>query len=84
MVFIVDLQGSVWVLEPDKVPKSWLLEKDQKKKKAVYEVAPVRKDAKIRDRFLILVDSDGTHTAVPLVGCLVDAISATSMPSRKW
>ncbi|CAN1809119.1 Testis-expressed protein 2 [Linum perenne] len=77
-------KGVVWVLEPDKVPKNWLLEKDQKKKKDVYEVSPVRKDAKIRDRFLILVDSDGTHTAVPLVGCSVEAVSATSLPSKKW
>ncbi|CAN1166948.1 Testis-expressed protein 2 [Linum perenne] len=77
-------KGVVWVLEPDKVPKNWLLEKDQKKKKDVYEVSPVRKDAKIRDRFLILVDSDATHTAVPLVGCSVEAVSATSLPSKKW
>ncbi|CAN1846287.1 Testis-expressed protein 2 [Linum perenne] len=77
-------KGVVWVLEPDKIPKSWTLEKEQKKKKDRYEVSPVRRSAKIRDRFLILVDADGLHTAVPLVGCLVEAISATSMPSRKW
>ncbi|CAL1402337.1 unnamed protein product [Linum trigynum] len=77
-------KGVVWVLEPDKVPKTWLLEKEQKKKKDFYEVVPIRKHAKIRDRFLILVDSDGTHTAVPLVGCLVEAVSATSLCSRKW
>ncbi|XP_059647240.1 uncharacterized protein LOC132293685 [Cornus florida] len=79
-------QGFVWILEFEKVPKTWLADKvprEQKRKKEL-EVTPVRKYAKIKDRSLILTDSDRSYTEIRLKGCLVEAISATSLSSRKW
>lgn len=59
--------------------------KEQKKKKDVFEVNPVKKYAKIKDRFLILTNLDGSpHAAFPLKGCIVEAVSATELSSRKW
>ncbi|CAK7338642.1 unnamed protein product [Dovyalis caffra] len=80
-------KGIVWVLESDKVLKNWPVEKvpkDQKRKKELLEVTPIKKHAKIKDRSLILTDSGGTHRIVPLKGCVIEAVSATSLPSRKW
>ncbi|KAJ6960878.1 hypothetical protein NC653_038782 [Populus alba x Populus x berolinensis] len=79
--------GYVWVLDPDQVLKNWPVEKvqkDQKKKKELLEVNPIRKQAKIKDRSLILTDSGGSHRVIPLKGCAIEAVSATSLSSRKW
>jgi hypothetical protein len=62
----------------EKVPK------DQKRKREILEVTPIRKHANIKDRSLILTDSGGSHRAIPLTGCVIEAVSATSLPSRKW
>lgn len=79
-------QGVVWVLESEKVPKNWLekASKEQKKKKEFFEVTPVKKHAKIKEQSLILTESDGSCTIINLKGCTVEAVSATSLPSRKW
>ncbi|KAL9381598.1 hypothetical protein Peur_027255 [Populus x canadensis] len=80
-------KGYVWVLDSDQVLKNWPVEKvqkDQKKKKELLEVTPIRKQAKIKDRSLILTDSGGSHRVIPLKGCAIEAVSATSLPSRKW
>ncbi|KAJ6867755.1 hypothetical protein NC652_038832 [Populus alba x Populus x berolinensis] len=80
-------KGYVWVLDPDQVLKNWPVEKvqkDQKKKKELLEVNPIRKQAKIKDRSLILTDSGGSHRVIPLKGCAIEAVSATSLSSRKW
>ncbi|KAF5730410.1 hypothetical protein HS088_TW20G00783 [Tripterygium wilfordii] len=80
-------EGVVWVLESDKVAKIWLLEKvprDQKRKREYVEVSPTRKYAKIKNCSLILKGFDGSQTAISLKGCLVEAVSATNLSSRKW
>ncbi|CAJ1952379.1 unnamed protein product [Sphenostylis stenocarpa] len=79
-------EGVVWVLEPDKVSKLWVEKqaKEQKKKKDVLEVTPVRKYGKINGQSLVLTDADGFLTTIQLKGCLVEAVSATSLPSKKW
>ncbi|KAG6742292.1 hypothetical protein POTOM_055582 [Populus tomentosa] len=80
-------KGYVWVLDSDQVLKNWPVEKeqkDQKKKKELLEVTPIRKQAKIKDRSLILTDSGGSHRVIPLKGCAIEAVSATSLSSRKW
>ncbi|KDP46473.1 hypothetical protein JCGZ_08445 [Jatropha curcas] len=79
-------KGVVWVLESDKLPKNWLAEKAPKepKKKKFFEVNPVKRNARIKDRSLILTDSDGSHATIPLKSCTIDAVSATDLPSRKW
>ncbi|KAF2312545.1 hypothetical protein GH714_035023 [Hevea brasiliensis] len=85
--YFYNKKGFVWVLEPDKVPKNWAVEKipkEQKKKKDVFEVNPVKKHAKIKDRCLILTDSNGSPATFPLKGCIVEAVSATDLSSRKW
>ena len=76
----------VWVLEPDKVSKFRVEKqsKEQKRKKEVLEVTPVRKYGKINGQSLVLTDADGFHTTIQLKGCLVEAVSATSLPSKKW
>lgn len=80
------LQGVVWVLEPDKVPKFRVEKnsKELKKKKDVMEVTPVRKYGKINGQSLVITDADGFHTTIQLNGCSVEAVSATSLPSKKW
>uniref|UniRef100_A0A2N9GEP6 SMP domain-containing protein n=1 Tax=Fagus sylvatica TaxID=28930 RepID=A0A2N9GEP6_FAGSY len=84
--FASNKQGVVWVLESEKVPRNLVDKgpKEQKKKKDFLEVSPVKKHAKIKDRKLILFESDGSQIAVDLKGCIVEAVSATSLPSRKW
>ncbi|TKY44975.1 Testis-expressed sequence 2 protein [Spatholobus suberectus] len=79
-------EGVVWVLEPDKVSKFWVerQSKEQKKKKELLEVSPVRKYGKINGQSLVLTDTDGLNTTIQLKGCLVEAVSATSLPSKKW
>uniref|UniRef100_A0A7N0TFF1 SMP-LTD domain-containing protein n=2 Tax=Kalanchoe fedtschenkoi TaxID=63787 RepID=A0A7N0TFF1_KALFE len=81
-------QGSVWILEPEKLPKMTTMDKvtkEQKKKKEVLEVYPVRKYAKIIDRVLCLSDdSSDSCTKILLKGCEIEAVSATSLSSKKW
>lgn len=75
----------VWILEPDKVSKYWVEKtREQKRKKELFEVSPVRKYGKIKGQSLVLTEPDGLHTTVQLKGCLVEAVSATSLPSKKW
>ncbi|KAL6962767.1 hypothetical protein U1Q18_037724 [Sarracenia purpurea var. burkii] len=80
-------QGVVWVLEPEKVPKSWLVDKvprEQKRKKEMFEVVPVRRYAKVKDQSLILTELDGSHREIQLKACTIAAVSATNLSSRKW
>ncbi|KAM7475242.1 hypothetical protein LguiB_022485 [Lonicera macranthoides] len=80
-------QGIVWVLEAEKVPKILVTDKrpkDKKRKKEIVEVTPVRKFAKIKDQSLILRESDGSHIGIWLKGCMIVAVSATRLSSRKW
>ncbi|KAL5554977.1 hypothetical protein UlMin_037213 [Ulmus minor] len=71
------LVGVVWVLETNKVPKDGLekTRREQKPKKEVIEVSPVKKHAKIKDHFLILKDSDGSNTSIKLKGCSIEPFS---------
>ncbi|KAK7380157.1 hypothetical protein VNO78_32622 [Psophocarpus tetragonolobus] len=79
-------EGVVWVLEPEKVSKFWAEKqsKELKRKKDVLEVTPVRKYGKINGQSLVLTDTDGFHTTIQLKECLVEAVSATSLSSKKW
>jgi hypothetical protein len=79
-------QGIVWLLESEKIPRNWLDKgpKDQKKKKDFLEVFPVKKQAKIKDKKLFLTELDGSHTAIELKGCIIEAVSASNISSRKW
>ncbi|GKV13870.1 hypothetical protein SLEP1_g24834 [Rubroshorea leprosula] len=86
--FADNKQGMVWILEPEKVPKNSLVEKvlrEQKRKRDFFEVSPVQKYAIVKDQKLILKDTDGTKTTtIQLKGCTIEAVSASSFPSRKW
>ncbi|XP_042012459.1 testis-expressed protein 2-like [Salvia splendens] len=81
------MQGTLWILEPDKIPKSRhedKVPKEQRRKKEILEVTPVRKNARIRDHYLILMEADVSRVEIPLKGCTIVAVSATDLPSRKW
>ncbi|XAR53144.1 hypothetical protein NMG60_11021566 [Bertholletia excelsa] len=85
--FYDNKQGVVWVLEPEKVPESFhrdQVPREQKRKKEIFEVSPVRKHAKLKNQSLILTESDNSHAKIQLKGCNVVAVSATTLPSRKW
>ncbi|KAJ6735402.1 hypothetical protein OIU79_002459 [Salix purpurea] len=58
----------------DKKGYVWVLELDK----------VLKKSAKIKDRSLVLIDSGGSQIVIPLKGCAIEAVSATSLPSRKW
>ncbi|XP_071710314.1 uncharacterized protein [Rutidosis leptorrhynchoides] len=81
-------QGWVWILENEKIPKiTPLTDKNlhqQKRKTEIVEVSPVRKQASIKDQFLHITEPDGSLKRIPLLGCIVEAVSATNLPSRKW
>ncbi|KAL8233510.1 hypothetical protein R6Q59_019610 [Mikania micrantha] len=81
-------QGWVWVLEKEKIPKSSQSTdknlRQEKRKTEVVEVTPVKKHASIKDKSLIISEPDGTLTKIYLSGCIVEAVSATYLPSRKW
>lgn len=80
-------QGIIWILNPEKVPKSKSIDKvpkENKKKKEIVEITPVRIFAKLKDKSLILDPADGTLREVQLKGCIVAAVSATALASRKW
>ncbi|KAK9115469.1 hypothetical protein Sjap_014416 [Stephania japonica] len=76
-------QGTVWVLEPDKIPKP-RSEDHKNNKKEIYQVSPVKKIATIKDHSLILLDSDGSQETINLLDCTVLSVSASDLPSRKW
>lgn len=79
-------QGVVWVLESNKVPKDWIdkAPREQKRRKEILEVYPLRKQAKIKDKFLVLTESDGSQSIIKLKGCSIEAVSASDLSSRKW
>ncbi|XP_042016823.1 testis-expressed protein 2-like [Salvia splendens] len=84
---LYDKQGTLWILEPDKIPKSRhedKVPKEHKRKKEILEVTPVRKNARIRDHYLVLMEADVSRVEIPLRGCSIVAVSATDLPSRKW
>ncbi|KAL4317386.1 hypothetical protein AHAS_Ahas15G0379900 [Arachis hypogaea] len=77
--------GVIWVLEQYKVSKFWLEKsaKDHKRKREVLEVSPVKKHGKIKGESLILTEHDGSETTIWLKGCVVEAVSSSSLPSKK-
>ncbi|CAN6245533.1 unnamed protein product [Urochloa humidicola] len=83
-------QGSLWILEPEKIPKvsnehlSVGGPKETKEKKNIVEVFPAKKMAKIKGHSLCLSGPDGSQATIELLNCTVLAVSASSMPSRKW
>ncbi|CAL5056586.1 unnamed protein product [Urochloa decumbens] len=83
-------QGSLWILEPEKIPKvnnerlSVGGLKETKDKKNIVEVFPAKKVAKIKGHSLCLSGPDGSQATIELLNCTVLAVSASSMPSRKW
>ncbi|KAJ0457860.1 putative synaptotagmin-like mitochondrial-lipid-binding domain-containing protein [Helianthus annuus] len=81
-------QGSVWILEKEKVPKASQctdkISRQEKRKIEIIEVTPIRKHASIKDKSLIVTEPDRTLTKIDLLGCVVEAVSATNLPSRKW
>lgn len=80
-------QGIVWVLESERIPKALPVDKalmQQKGKKEILEVTPTQKFAQIKDHHLVLTESDGSHVEIPLKGCMITAVSASSLSSRKW
>ncbi|CAM0943370.1 unnamed protein product [Alopecurus aequalis] len=88
--FPYEKKGSLWILEPEKLPKvsnerlsSGGL-KEMKDKKSIVEVFPAKKMAKIKGHSLSLSGPDGPETTIELLNCTVVAVSASSMPSRKW
>lgn len=77
----------IWILELDEGLKSWMKEKlpkGQKRKRDFLEIHPLRKFARIKDHKLIFSDSDGTQTIVSLIGCSIEAVSGSDLPTRKW
>ncbi|KAL1541905.1 testis-expressed protein 2-like [Salvia divinorum] len=84
---LYEKQGTLWILEPDKIPKSRLedkVPKEQRRKKEILEVTPIRKNARIRDHYLILMETDLSRVEISLKRCTIVAVSATDLPSRKW
>ncbi|XP_062221429.1 uncharacterized protein LOC133920862 isoform X2 [Phragmites australis] len=83
-------QGFLWILEPEKIPKvtndrsSIGGLKETKEKKNIVEVFPAKKLAKIKGHSLTLSGPDGSTATIELLNCTVLAVSASSMPSRKW
>lgn len=75
-------------MEFDDSVKDWMKEnglpKEQKKKRDILEVHPVRRFARIKDHKLILSDADGTKIDITLKGCSVESVSGSALPTRKW
>lgn len=78
-------QGPVWILESnvleDFVEKA---SKEQKKKKDFLEVTPVKRYATIKDHKLMILEPGGKKKTIQLNGCTIEAVSAATLPSRKW
>lgn len=87
---VMRFQGSLWILEPEKIPKvsneclSVGGPKETKDKKNIVEVFPAKKMARIKGHSLCLSGPDGSQATIQLLNCIVLAVSASSMPSRKW
>ncbi|CAN4087908.1 unnamed protein product [Withania somnifera] len=80
-------QGKVWILESERILKALNMDKatkQHKTQKEILGVIPTQKSAKIKNHSLILIESDGSHTEIPLKGCMVAAVSASSLSTRKW
>ncbi|OIW13081.1 hypothetical protein TanjilG_08114 [Lupinus angustifolius] len=79
-------QGFLWVLESEKVSKLGLETQliEQKRKKELLEVSPVKIYGQIKSQSLILREPEGSHVTIELKGCTVQAVSASSLSSRKW
>ncbi|CAH9056610.1 unnamed protein product [Cuscuta epithymum] len=80
-------QGFVWVLDAENIPRASPMEKalrQQKVKKEILEVTPVKKHAKLNQHSLVLAESDASYTEIELKGCTIAAVSATDLSSRKW
>ncbi|XP_023001773.1 uncharacterized protein LOC111495814 [Cucurbita maxima] len=83
--FLSNKQGWVWILESNVLED--MIEKapgEQKKGKDFLEVTPVKKYARIKDQTLIISESDGNTKTIQLNGCTIEAVSAATLPSRKW
>lgn len=74
----------MWVLETEKISKTDKGSKEQKRKKEIVEVTPVRKFAKLKEQLLIIKESESSFVEIRLKGCSVAAVSATNLSSRKW
>ncbi|KAK1441568.1 hypothetical protein QVD17_07569 [Tagetes erecta] len=81
-------QGWIWVLEKEKIPKcTQSADKNPRQEKCKFEideVPPVRKHAGIKDKSLVITEPDGTLSKIKLIGCVVEAVSATNFPDSKW
>lgn len=78
-----EIEGTVWVLEPEQVPKI-TASGDHDSRRNVLEVFPVRKFAKVKARSLVLIESDGSRREILLKGCRIMAVSASGLSSKKW
>ncbi|KAL2325239.1 hypothetical protein Fmac_024297 [Flemingia macrophylla] len=79
--FVLRKQGVVWVLESGKISN---LSREQKRKREILEVSPVKMYGQIKGQTLVLREPDGLHTTIELKGCVVQAVSASVLSSRKW
>ncbi|KAI4326329.1 hypothetical protein MLD38_031655 [Melastoma candidum] len=79
-------EGDVWILEMEGVPRNWIerIKREPSKKKEYVEVSPIKKRAIIKDHWLIVTEADGSPTIVQLKGCMIQAVSSTSLSSKKW
>ena len=77
------MQGIVWLLDPEKIPKG---SDELKSKRRIVEVFPSRKYAKIIDHSLSIMDVDGRQeeATVQLRECTVLSVSGSDQPSKKW
>ncbi|XP_077221495.1 uncharacterized protein LOC143855161 [Tasmannia lanceolata] len=89
--FAYNKKGIIWILDSEEAPKVSTCEvptkvpKEQKSKKEIVEVIPIKKHAKIKNHSLILTDLDGSQaTTIQLAGCIIVAVSASNLFSRKW
>ncbi|KAI4347396.1 hypothetical protein L6164_008211 [Bauhinia variegata] len=84
--FSSNKKGTIWVLESDKIPKNWQNKpsREQKRKKELLEVSPIKKYGKIKAQSLFITEPNGSRTTIQLKGCVVEAVSATNLSSKKW
>lgn len=78
------LQGFLWMLEQDKMPKASINRSSSNGRKTIVEVFPVKMIAKLEGHSLTLSAPDGSHQTIHLLDCTVVAVSASNLPSRKW
>ncbi|TVU07506.1 hypothetical protein EJB05_40862, partial [Eragrostis curvula] len=87
-----DKEGSLWMLEQEKLPKvtrnrsSAGANQDIKEKKNIVEVFPEKMLAKLKGHSLCLSGLDGSQSqiTIELLNCTVVAVSASNLSSRKW